>query len=176
MYLEIYEWCTFLGFWLTLCAKVTPYVDIDLGKLWLSKWLNAWRYQALVWINVDLSSKVFCNFHIKRISSELLMNRIPNLCSETTLSKLLPHITGASECIYPWPAHVNIEFMSPFHIKVRRLTTIGQRYSLGEFRHWLISICVIKSIRCHLCIVGNLWREVTARVVRTSVIGDAGCF
>ena len=40
---------------LTHWGLVTPFGEIDLGQLWLRKWLVALRHQAITWTNVDLS-------------------------------------------------------------------------------------------------------------------------
>ena len=44
-----------------------------------------------------LSSKVFCSLHLRAISKEVLMNLIRNMCSEITLSKLLPDLPGVND-------------------------------------------------------------------------------
>ena len=56
------------------CGLVTPYGNMDLGQ--------HWRRQAITWIDVDLSSKVFCGIHLRLISQEVVMNLICNLCLE----------------------------------------------------------------------------------------------
>ena len=38
---------------LTHCGWLISYGDIDLGQHWLRKWLIAWWYQAITWINVE---------------------------------------------------------------------------------------------------------------------------
>ena len=59
--------------------------------------LVAWRHLAITWTNVDLSSKVIRDNHLRAISQEVLMNLIHDMCSEITLSKLLLHLPGANE-------------------------------------------------------------------------------
>ena len=49
------------------------------------------------YLNQYWPSKVFCSSHLRSISQEVLMNLIHNLCSETTLSKFLPHLQGANK-------------------------------------------------------------------------------
>ena len=75
------------------------YGDIDLCQHWLTYWFVAWRYHAITWTNVDVSSKVFCGIHLREISHEIPMEPIRNMCSNITLWKLLPHT--------PWAKWVN---------------------------------------------------------------------
>ena len=79
---------------LTHCGLVMPYGDIYLGQHW-------W-HQAITWIDVDLSSKVFCGIHLRAISQEVLMNMIRNMCSEITLLKLFLHclVVSESKCLW----------------------------------------------------------------------------
>ena len=53
------------GVWLTHCGLAVSYGDIDLDQHWLRSWCVAWKHQAITWINVDLSLKVFCGIHKK---------------------------------------------------------------------------------------------------------------
>ena len=46
-----------------------PYGDIDLDQHWLRYWLVAWRHQAIILTNIDLSSVRFCDIHLRAISS-----------------------------------------------------------------------------------------------------------
>ena len=41
--------------------------------------MAAWRYQAITWINVDLSSNVFGDIHLSAILQEVSMNLIRNI-------------------------------------------------------------------------------------------------
>ena len=50
-------------------------------------------HQAI--INVDVSSKVFSEIHLRSISLSLIHNR----CVEITLLKLLPHLTAANKIL-----------------------------------------------------------------------------
>ena len=42
---------------LILCGPVTPYGGIELGQHWF-------RYQAITWFNIDISSIRFCYIHL----------------------------------------------------------------------------------------------------------------
>ena len=58
----------------------------------LTAYTSFGRYPAITWTIVDLPSKVFCVFHCRAISEEVLrncQNWIRNLCSELTLWSLL---------------------------------------------------------------------------------------
>ena len=50
---------------LTPEALGRKYGGIDLGPHWLRWWLVAWRYQAITWTNVDLSSVRFSDKHLR---------------------------------------------------------------------------------------------------------------
>ena len=76
-----------------------------MGKHRLRKWLGACRHQAIVWINVDLSSKVLSDIHLKAISQEEFVNLIRYMCSESTLTKVLLHVPESNElkmCFLIW--------------------------------------------------------------------------
>ena len=56
-----------------------PYCDIDLGQHWLRQGLVTWwRAQAITLTNIDLSSQLFCDIHMRAISQEVLMDLIHN--------------------------------------------------------------------------------------------------
>ena len=57
--------------------------------------LTAWGHR----LNKDrcFIANMFCNINLKAISQEDIMNLTQNMCSGTTLLKLLPHLPGASE-------------------------------------------------------------------------------
>ena len=50
---------------LTLCGRMTPYGDINLGQHWLMYWLGAVRQQAITWASVDFSPARFCGIHMR---------------------------------------------------------------------------------------------------------------
>ena len=64
---------------LTGYGLVRPYGDINLCQHWLTYWFVAWRYHAITWTNVDVSSKVFCGIHLREISHEIPMEPIRNM-------------------------------------------------------------------------------------------------
>ena len=57
----------------------------------------AWCLMAITWANIDLSSMVICDIHLREISQEILINLIGNMCSDITLLKLPPHLPEANE-------------------------------------------------------------------------------
>ena len=63
--------------YLTHYSLVAHYGDISLDQHWPRHWLAAWWHQAITRTNID-SSKVFCGFHIRMISHELILNLICN--------------------------------------------------------------------------------------------------
>ena len=65
------EWLFFLILYKILytCDKPT----------WISFFVT-WQHQAITWINVNLSSKVFFVIHVRATSHKLLRNLISNLC------------------------------------------------------------------------------------------------
>ena len=74
------------------------YGGIDVGQNSCRQWLVAWWQQAIIWTNVDLSSKVFYGIHMRAILHEMLMNLICNMYFQITFFKL-PHLLGAKELI-----------------------------------------------------------------------------
>ena len=64
---------------------------------------NAWCHQYNTWMNVDLSSNMFCGIHLRAILQEVLMKIICKMCYEIKLLKLLTHLPGVNElrqCIH----------------------------------------------------------------------------
>ena len=68
-------------------------IHVDLGQHWLRQWLVAWRHQAIIWINVDLSSEVFYGIQLRAIL-QVLMNLTRNMCSKFTFLKLIIAVKG----------------------------------------------------------------------------------
>ena len=61
------------------------------------------HYLHQCWLIIN----VLYGIDLRAISQEMLMNLIRNMCSETTLLNLLPHLPGADESIYSlWPSDV----------------------------------------------------------------------
>ena len=52
--------------------------------------------KAITQTNIDLSSKVFCDIHLRAISQEVPINQIHNMCSKIPLLKALSHLPGAN--------------------------------------------------------------------------------
>ena len=49
--------------------------DMELGQHWLRWWLVAWRYQAITWANVDLSSVRSLGIHLRSLSLDDVKNQ-----------------------------------------------------------------------------------------------------
>ena len=74
----------------------TPYTNINLILHRFRWWLVTWQHEVITRTNIDFSSKVFCDIHIKAVSQEVLMNWISNMYSKITLLKLLQHLLGTN--------------------------------------------------------------------------------
>ena len=47
------------------CGLVMPHDDVHLVPHWSRWWLNAWRHQAMIWTNIDLSSLRSSDVHLR---------------------------------------------------------------------------------------------------------------
>ena len=67
---------------------MTPYGKKHLDQHWLGQWLLGLRHQAITWINVDISSRVFCGIHLRAISQLVFRTQSVTYCTfkKTTTS------------------------------------------------------------------------------------------
>ena len=84
---------------LTHCGLVTPYGDRDLGQHWLRKWLVAWQHQAITWTNIDWSSVMSSDNHIRAISHKMPQPSITKIHLKITYLKFNSNFSGANVLI-----------------------------------------------------------------------------
>ena len=82
---------------LTHWPLVTPYGDRDLGQLWLTLWLVAWRHQAITWTNVDLSTLRSYGIHPRALSWEDLKIHTNKTRMKFEFLKSHPDLLGTNE-------------------------------------------------------------------------------
>ena len=73
-HLWVYIWWSYLN---SLWPSDT--IQWHLSQHWIRQWLGATRHQAITWTNVDLSTKVFCDTHLRTIPQELLTDLFCNV-------------------------------------------------------------------------------------------------
>ena len=93
---------------LTHCGLVTPYGDIDLGQ-----WLGAIRHQAIIWANVDLSSKMFYGIHLRAISQEVPTKSIHSKCFQITLFFIITTTTPRGQWVHYTGREMRVTSVSP---------------------------------------------------------------
>ena len=84
---------------LTHCGLVAPYGDINLCQQWLRWWLVAWRHQAIIWTNVDLSWVRSSGIHMSAILQEIPQPSVTEISRKITYLKFYSNIPGANEFI-----------------------------------------------------------------------------
>ena len=101
---------------LTHCGLVKPHGDIKKVKFGSGNDLlpDYTKPVSEPIFNFDLSSKMYCGFHLKAIPQEVLMKLYCEMFREITLLKLLPHLPGVSELIsviwylIRWGFHIHV--------------------------------------------------------------------
>ena len=84
---------------LTNCGPVTPYGGRDLGQHWFRQWLVAWRHQAITWTNVDLTSLMSSDVHLRAISLEISQPSVTKISLKVIFLRFYWSLTGANELI-----------------------------------------------------------------------------
>ena len=87
----IHAWC-----YLTYCGLVTPMATWYWVKL-AQVWPDAWRHQAITWINVDLLWIRFCDIHIMAISQEITKPQITKIHLRITCLEFYSNLQGDNE-------------------------------------------------------------------------------
>ena len=120
---------------LTLFGLVTPYGDINVGQHWFRYWLVAWRHQAIIWTNIDLSSVRSNGIHLSAILQEIPQPSLTEISLKITSLNFCSNLPGANEfilsCLQIYPTHLL------FPINCTQATwIILVPGALGERRWW----------------------------------------
>ena len=93
---ELHKSCNIHGSFLSHCALVMQYNDIDLGQHWLRYWLVGWWHQAITWNNVGFPS-LRCCIHLRAISQWVAMLLFCVMILKVICFQLLPHSPESNE-------------------------------------------------------------------------------
>ena len=128
---------------------MTPYVDRDLGQLWLRQWLVAWRHQAITWTNVDLSTLRSYAIHPRALSWEDLKLHTNKIRMKFEFLKSHPALPGSNELTH-WSCVIHMNWIIFGQIMVwclfrsnYDLLSIGQKFQWNTNQNAMIFILLM---------------------------------